>query len=110
MLRYILVLSQNGLTLLRSVIASNIIALGKLVPLSLLIVVALSLSISVIASIRYHFSVIIYLLFICFSTSPISSIKKNQQMYFTTPSKAVGAKLNVIAIKLRYNIRYRRAL
>ncbi len=104
-------LSKNGLTLLRSVIASIIIALGKSVPLSLLIVIALSLSISVVASIRYLFSVIIYLLFMCFSTSPISwDLKKNQQMYFTTPSKAVGAKLNVVAIKLSYNIRYRRAL
>jgi hypothetical protein len=41
----------------------SVIALGILAPLSLLKVIALSLKISVIASIRYRFSVIMYLLF-----------------------------------------------
>jgi hypothetical protein len=63
MLRYVFALTHNALTLLRSVIASIIHTLGILVPLSLPIVIALSLSISLIAFIRNHFPVIMYLLF-----------------------------------------------
>jgi hypothetical protein len=43
MLRYVFALSHNAQTLMGSVIASIIYALGILVPLSLLIVIALSL-------------------------------------------------------------------
>jgi hypothetical protein len=63
--RYVFVLLHNALTLLRSVIASDIYHSGHIgaVIASYSVVIAISLSISIIVSINFRFSVIMYLLF-----------------------------------------------
>ncbi len=57
------------------------IALGILVPLSLLRVIAISLSIRVILSVRYRFSCVMYLLFT--SPIPLSKALEGDQHFST---------------------------
>jgi hypothetical protein len=81
MLHYVFALLRNTLTLLKCVIPSIIYRSGHIVPLSLLIVIAISISISLIVSTRYCFSIIMYL--IISSPIPLSKELAGDLNFFT---------------------------
>jgi hypothetical protein len=83
-------------------------ALGILVPLSLLIVIAISLLISVIDYIRYRFSIIMYL----FLTSPIPLSKELEGYLYNNKNCPQNLLLihAICTLKRKYSIRSCRCL